>query len=112
MPRINLRPNGMVWDVQEKRFVQRERKVALTGREIQVLVAVAQGYSTKEIAKRLGKSFKTVESQRSMVKKKLGIASDARLGVYALASGFIDADGNDMTMTRQAQQQLADEQAA
>lgn len=104
MTRVNLgqdRPakgsNGLVWDVKLGQWTQPIRQVRLTTREIEVLIGTAQGLNTREIAKNLDRSFKTIEAHKTHLKQKLGIRSEAQLGVYALASGFIDAMGNNLT---------------
>ena len=45
---------------------------ALTERERQVLVLIAEGKSTKEAAAHLGISYKTADSHRSRILEKLG----------------------------------------
>lgn len=57
-----------------------ERRVgSLTPRERQVMQLVVDGRLTKQIAKELGISTKTVEVHRSNVTKKMGVASVAQL---------------------------------
>ncbi|MFO1381194.1 MAG: helix-turn-helix transcriptional regulator [Chitinivorax sp.] len=51
----------------------------LTAREQQVFSLVAQGLSTKEIARRFGISPRTVEIHRARVQRKLGVNSLAEL---------------------------------
>ncbi len=52
---------------------------SLTPREKQVLEMVVEGYLTKQIAKSLGISAKTVEVHRSNITKKFGVSSVAQL---------------------------------
>ncbi len=61
---------------------------ALTPRETEVLVRVADGQSTKEIAFELGCSVKTVETHRANLMAKLGINNVASLTKYALRQGL------------------------
>ena len=61
----------------------------LTDRQIEVLRLVAEGRRTREIARDLELSIKTVESHRQQVMKRLGIRSIAGLVRYALRVGFI-----------------------
>jgi DNA-binding NarL/FixJ family response regulator len=64
---------------------------ALTSRQIQVLKLVAEGYRTRDIAKRLGLSIKTVESHRSEIMKRLCIHDVVSLVRYAIRVGLIPA---------------------
>lgn len=57
---------------------------ALTPREREVLTAVAQGQSSKQIAYQLELSERTVETHRKHIKKKLGIDTTAGLTRYAI----------------------------
>ena len=60
----------------------------LTQREQQVLSAIVDGKSNKEIAKHLGLSVRTVETHRQNIKHKLGVDSAADLVKYALKMGL------------------------
>ena len=51
----------------------------LTGREEEILRLVLAGYVNKEIASKLGISFRTVEDHRSIIMKKLGARNAAHL---------------------------------
>jgi DNA-binding NarL/FixJ family response regulator len=64
---------------------------ALTERQIQVLKLVAEGHRTREVAKRLGLSIKTVESHRSEIMKRLHIHDVVSLVRYAIRVGLIPA---------------------
>lgn len=66
---------------------------ALTPRQLEVLQKVAQGHSTKEIARLLGLSVKTVDTHRSQIMKQLDIHEVTGLVRYALRTGLISADG-------------------
>ncbi len=61
----------------------------LTSREREVLQLVAEGKSTKEIARLLGISFKTAESHRTRIMKKTDIHETAGLVRYAVRRGLI-----------------------
>lgn len=77
-PRRNGRPPGAV-----------ARQARLSRREREVVAFLAQGYSTKEAALRLGISVKTVETHRARVMEKLGIRSVAGLTKYAITRGLL-----------------------
>lgn len=57
----------------------------LTGRELEVLDLLGQGLSTREIARRMAVSHKTVHTYREHLKSKLQLGSAARLTRYAVA---------------------------
>ena len=61
----------------------------LTPRQIEVLKLVAQGHRTREIAKRLQLSVKTVESHRGEVMKRLGVRDVVSLVRYAVRVGLV-----------------------
>jgi len=61
----------------------------LTPRERQILQLVAEGKTTKEMARLLNISFKTAESHRSHIMKKLDIHEVAGLVRYAIHQGLL-----------------------
>jgi DNA-binding NarL/FixJ family response regulator len=61
----------------------------LTERQVQVLRLVAEGHRTRDIAKRLGLSVKTVESHRGEIMKRLRIHDVVSLVRYAIHVGLI-----------------------
>jgi DNA-binding NarL/FixJ family response regulator len=63
----------------------------LTPRQREVLQLVAEGHSTKIIARTLGTSFKTIDSHRSALMDRLGIHDVAGLVRYAILHGLISA---------------------
>jgi len=62
---------------------------SLTRRERQVLHLIAEGNTTKEIAHQLNISFKTAESHRSHLMRKLDLHDIAGLVRYAIQKGII-----------------------
>jgi DNA-binding NarL/FixJ family response regulator len=68
-----------------------EHEDPLTPRERQILQLVAEGNTTKEVAKLLNVSFKTAESHRNRAMKKLDIHDVAGLVRYAISRGLIHA---------------------
>lgn len=65
----------------------------LTDREREVLQLVAESYSTKEIAARLGISAKTVDNHRTNLMRKLDLHDVASLTRYAIEIGLIEQRG-------------------
>jgi DNA-binding NarL/FixJ family response regulator len=61
---------------------------ALTQREREVLRLLAEGKSSKEIARHINMSFKTVDSCRRKMMKKLNVNSLAELVKYAIRKGL------------------------
>jgi len=61
----------------------------LTPRETEVLRAIAQGFSNKEIGARLGIAVKTVETHRARAMEKLGLQSRAGVVRLALERGWL-----------------------
>lgn len=62
----------------------------LTKRETDILVLVAKGMMSKEIADKLNISIHTVISHRKNITKKTGIKSVAGLAVYAMLNNLIE----------------------
>ena len=63
----------------------------LTRRELQVIVLICDGRTTKQIASTLGIGVKTAESHRTRLMQKLDIHSTAGLVRYAIRQGLIEA---------------------
>lgn len=63
----------------------------LTQRQQQVLSLLVTGVSTREIARRLALSVKTVETHRAQLMKRLGIRELAGLVRYAVRVGIVSA---------------------
>jgi two-component system, NarL family, response regulator NreC len=61
----------------------------LTEQECDVLRLIAEGYTSKEIGKRLYLSPHTVDSYRSQVMQKLGLSHRSELVKYALRTGLL-----------------------
>lgn len=64
----------------------------LTPRQREVLKMLAQGQSSKEIARLLDLSLKTVDTHRSQLMKQLGIHEVTGLVRYAIRMGLISSD--------------------
>lgn len=63
----------------------------LSEREIEIIRLIAGGYTTKEIADSLYRSFHTISTHRKNIMKKLGINSTSELLIYAINTGLISS---------------------
>jgi NarL family two-component system response regulator LiaR len=64
----------------------------LTERELEVIRALAQGMSDRQIARSLGISEKTVRNHTSNIYRKLHIFDRTQAVIYALREGVIDVE--------------------
>jgi DNA-binding NarL/FixJ family response regulator len=64
----------------------------LSDREQQVLILVAQGYSSQQIAKRILVSVKTVETYRARIADKLELRTRSEVVRYAIRMGWLTAE--------------------
>lgn len=64
----------------------------LTGRELEVIRALARGQSDRQIANSLGISEKTVRNHTSNIYKKLHIFDRTQAVIYAIREGVIDVE--------------------
>lgn len=62
----------------------------LSNREFQVMILIARGIPTREIASRLYLSANTIATYRSRILKKMGMASTAKLIKYVLRNNLSD----------------------
>lgn len=62
---------------------------ALTSREQEVIVLIARGYRTREMAQLMSLSHKTVEKHRTNLMRKLGLRSAAAVAAYAINHGYV-----------------------
>ena len=65
--------------VSGRLFSRSDPKPVLTPREAEILKALGQGQSSKQIARDLDVSVRTVETHRQSIKRKLGIEGQAEL---------------------------------
>jgi DNA-binding NarL/FixJ family response regulator len=61
----------------------------LTPREAEVLRLIASGYTTVEIAARLDRSIRTIETHRAAILRKLGFSTRGELVRYAWSRGLL-----------------------
>lgn len=64
-------------------------KINFTNRELDILQLIAKGFSSKEIAEKLGITFHTVESHRKNMLKKHGVSTTVELVFIATGKGWI-----------------------
>lgn len=65
---------------------RRSKKPSLTPRELEVLHLIADGMTSKEIAKILGIDHRTIETYRSKIRQRFGLDSGAALLRFAIES--------------------------
>jgi DNA-binding NarL/FixJ family response regulator len=82
---------GVVSDYVQRLRADEKPGNVLTQRQREVLQLVAEGQSTKEIARRLDLSVKTVDTHRTQLMKQLDIHEVAGLVRYAMRNGLISA---------------------
>ena len=82
---------GLVSDYLQRLRSEEPQGGQLTPRQREVLQLVAEGHSSKEIARRLGLSVKTVDTHRTQLMKQLDIHEVAGLVRYAMRMGLISS---------------------
>jgi DNA-binding NarL/FixJ family response regulator len=82
----------LVEDLRRRPVEADDSLAKLTSRQREVLQLVAEGHSSKEIARRLNLSVKTVETYRAQLMGTLGIHDIAGLTRFAIRKGLIGLD--------------------
>ena len=82
---------ALVSDFVERGLDDDSQFDVLTPRELQVLKLIAEAHTSKEIAKELFISIKTVERHRANILDKLGMTDRVELTRYAIRRGLIQA---------------------
>jgi DNA-binding NarL/FixJ family response regulator len=80
---------GVVSDYVQRLRSEEQPIDTLTPRQREVLQLIAEGQSTKDIARRLDLSVKTVETHRTQLMKQLDIHEVTGLVRYALRAGLV-----------------------
>ena len=79
--------------LQQAREAEKRRLLkSLTPRQREILTLIAEGHTTREIARKLNVSSKTVESHRAQVMVRLNIHELAGLVRYALRMGLVNVE--------------------
>jgi DNA-binding NarL/FixJ family response regulator len=81
--------SGVVSDYVQRLRSDEPAPSPLTPRQREVLQLIAEGQSTKDIARRLDLSVKTVDTHRSPLMKQLDIHEVAGLVRYAMRAGLV-----------------------
>lgn len=66
------------------------RSVELPERQRRIVTLVAKGYTSAEIARRLGISENTVANHRSAVLRRLGLRGSVGITHFAILAGLVD----------------------
>jgi DNA-binding NarL/FixJ family response regulator len=72
----------------------------VTGREREILTMIAGGWSSKQIARELQRSVKTVEKHRANLMRKLQLHNVAEVTRFALRSGMLASDSGEAGLAR------------
>ena len=89
-PRMASKLFNVVQQMLRHRDLASSRKPTLTGREIEVLQLVAQGYTSREIGEQLFISENTVKNHVRNILDKLGLHSRNEAVLFALRENLID----------------------
>ena len=89
-PRMAAKLFVVVQQMLRHRELAASRRPTLTGREIEVLQLVAQGYTSREIGEHLFISENTVKNHVRNILDKLGLHSRNEAVLYALRENLID----------------------
>jgi DNA-binding NarL/FixJ family response regulator len=92
--------------VPESRRLQTSERTSLaphlTAREKEIIALIAQGFTSKEIAAKLGISVVTVETHRTNVMTKIGVRNVAGIVAYAFRKGLARPGSNASLLVRPA----------
>jgi len=93
---------GVYFDLDDRSAVQEKSGVVapdlkmLSRRQVDVLLCIAEGLSSKQIGLKLGTSVKTVESHRTNLMERLNIFDVASLVKFAITSRLIKLEYDPM----------------
>jgi len=84
---------GRVVSAYAGRLDRRDQRAATcSDRELEVLKAIAWGYSNKEVAAQMKLSVKTIEAHKANCMKKLGLRSRIDIIRYAVLQGWLESN--------------------
>ena len=72
-----------------KKLFSTKKEQALTPREIEIIQYLCEGDSAKEVGEKLNLSYRTIETHRNNILRKLGFNSTAELIKYAVKQGVV-----------------------
>ena len=81
--------NSFLSQQQDRSSEDSSPKQALTARECEVLALIAEGKTTKDVARTLGIKFKTVACHRARILDKLNVHNTADMTRHAISIGLI-----------------------
>ncbi len=70
---------------------QKDNKVHLTHKEIEIINQISKGFTTKEIAKKIHASYHTINTHKKNIFCKLQIHNVSELIMYAVHNGIVDS---------------------
>ncbi len=77
-------------DYLDKKQEANKREAELSERESEILLMIAEGYSTREIGEKLFISVKTVGTHKQKILEKLNLNNTAEMVKYAIKNGLIE----------------------
>jgi DNA-binding NarL/FixJ family response regulator len=78
-----------VLEVAGQRVPRIERPAGLTDREAEVIILLARGLQTKQVARRLGISVKTADHHIQSAYRKMGVSTRAAATLFAMEHGLV-----------------------
>lgn len=75
----------------QRRGKRRSGPSGLTAREVEVLILIARGASTKQVARALGISSKTAETHVERIYSKIGASTRSTATLFAVRCGLLDS---------------------
>lgn len=83
-----LQQEARIREQAEEQALGMSQQYGLTSREMEIMALVVKGHSNKEIARKLGISYRTVEIHRARILKKTGTANPLELARLCEAAHF------------------------
>ncbi|PYQ70045.1 MAG: DNA-binding response regulator [Acidobacteria bacterium] len=82
--------SGLVETLRTQMFASSEPKFGLTPRELEIVAAVAAGYSNKEMAQRFSLSQETVKHHLTRIYNKLHVTNRLELALFAISQHLVE----------------------